>query len=200
MSSRAQYAPGAARGAEVRRDGDRWTLILVRELRHPAKDVWEALTDPEETSRVGAVRRRSKSWRDRTGEAHHGRGAKNHRLGITRHPAPTRRDCSSTAGARMKCDGNSSRSATARASRSGTTSAASSSRWARRLAHLPRRARSFSRRGSDGPHCWRRGDEVSVAAAKYRIREAVRHRRRAAKLNNVTGAQRAVKIKSPASS
>ncbi len=48
MSSRAQYTPGAARGAEVRKEEDRWTLILVRELRHPAEDVWEALTDPEE--------------------------------------------------------------------------------------------------------------------------------------------------------
>jgi len=46
MSSREEYAPGAAAGAEVRKDGDRWTLILVRELRHPAAKVWQALTDP----------------------------------------------------------------------------------------------------------------------------------------------------------
>lgn len=41
-----QYAPGPARGAQVRKDGEKWTLILVRELRHPAEMVWEALTDP----------------------------------------------------------------------------------------------------------------------------------------------------------
>ena len=48
MSSREQYAPGAAAGAEVRKDGDKWTLVLVRELRHPPAKVWQALTDPEQ--------------------------------------------------------------------------------------------------------------------------------------------------------
>jgi uncharacterized protein YndB with AHSA1/START domain len=47
MSSRDQYAPGAAAGADVRRDGERWTLVLVRDLSHPPARVWEALTDPE---------------------------------------------------------------------------------------------------------------------------------------------------------
>src|SRR5262245_53376471 len=42
-----QYAPGAAFGAEVRKDGDKWTLVLVRDLRHPPATVWQALTDPE---------------------------------------------------------------------------------------------------------------------------------------------------------
>jgi uncharacterized protein YndB with AHSA1/START domain len=46
MSSRESYAPGAATGAEVRKEGDRWTLVLVRELRHPPTAVWNALTDP----------------------------------------------------------------------------------------------------------------------------------------------------------
>jgi uncharacterized protein YndB with AHSA1/START domain len=41
-----QYVPGPARGAQVRKDGEKWTLILERELRHPAEMVWEALTDP----------------------------------------------------------------------------------------------------------------------------------------------------------
>jgi uncharacterized protein YndB with AHSA1/START domain len=48
MSSREQYAPSAAFGADVRKDGDRWTLILVRELRHPPRKVWQALTEPEQ--------------------------------------------------------------------------------------------------------------------------------------------------------
>jgi uncharacterized protein YndB with AHSA1/START domain len=47
MSGREQYAPGAASGAEVQKDGDTWTLVLVRDLRHPPKRVWQALTDPE---------------------------------------------------------------------------------------------------------------------------------------------------------
>jgi len=46
MSSREAYAPGAATGAEVRKDGYRWTLVLVRELRHSPTMVWSALTDP----------------------------------------------------------------------------------------------------------------------------------------------------------
>jgi uncharacterized protein YndB with AHSA1/START domain len=46
MSNREKYAPGAATGAEVRKDGDTWTLVLVRDLRHPPAKVWQALTDP----------------------------------------------------------------------------------------------------------------------------------------------------------
>jgi uncharacterized protein YndB with AHSA1/START domain len=48
MSIREKYTPGAAAGAEVRRDGDRWTLVVVRELRHPPAKVWQALTEPEQ--------------------------------------------------------------------------------------------------------------------------------------------------------
>jgi uncharacterized protein YndB with AHSA1/START domain len=47
MSSREQYVPGAAFGAEVRKEGETWTLVLIRELRHPPAKVWQALTDPE---------------------------------------------------------------------------------------------------------------------------------------------------------
>jgi hypothetical protein len=46
MIDREQYTPGPASGAQVRKDGDKWTLILVRELRHSPEKVWEALTDP----------------------------------------------------------------------------------------------------------------------------------------------------------
>jgi uncharacterized protein YndB with AHSA1/START domain len=46
MSEREQYAPGPANGAHVEKDGDRWTLVLVRELRHTPPLVWQALTDP----------------------------------------------------------------------------------------------------------------------------------------------------------
>lgn len=46
MADRAQYAPGPASGAQVRKDGEKWTLVLVRELRHAPEKVWQALTDP----------------------------------------------------------------------------------------------------------------------------------------------------------
>jgi uncharacterized protein YndB with AHSA1/START domain len=46
MTDHTQYAPGPARGAQVRKDGEKWTLILVRELRHSPEKVWQALTDP----------------------------------------------------------------------------------------------------------------------------------------------------------
>ena len=47
MTEQPQYVPGPARGAQVRKEeGEKWTLILVRELRHPPEKVWQALTDP----------------------------------------------------------------------------------------------------------------------------------------------------------
>jgi uncharacterized protein YndB with AHSA1/START domain len=46
MTAREQYAPSQAHGAQIRKDGESWTLILVRELRHSPEKVWQALTDP----------------------------------------------------------------------------------------------------------------------------------------------------------
>jgi hypothetical protein len=46
MADREQYIPGPAGGAQGRKDGEKWTLILVRELRHSPEKVWQALTDP----------------------------------------------------------------------------------------------------------------------------------------------------------
>ena len=46
MSDRELYTPGPARGAQVKKDRGKWTLILVRELRHSPEKVWQALTDP----------------------------------------------------------------------------------------------------------------------------------------------------------
>ncbi len=48
MNTRAQYQPGAASGARIEKDGDTWTLVLVRDLRHSPVKVWQALTDPEQ--------------------------------------------------------------------------------------------------------------------------------------------------------
>jgi len=55
MSGRETYAPGAAFGAKIHKQpaqapdkaAESWTLVLVRELRHPPAKVWTALTDPE---------------------------------------------------------------------------------------------------------------------------------------------------------
>ena len=46
MNRRDDYRPGAAAQADVRQEGDRWRLVLVRELRHSPQAVWAALTDP----------------------------------------------------------------------------------------------------------------------------------------------------------
>ncbi len=46
MGDRELYTPGPTMGAQVIKDGEKWTLILVRELRHPPEKVWQALTDP----------------------------------------------------------------------------------------------------------------------------------------------------------
>jgi hypothetical protein len=51
MSDLQQYTPGPASGARVQKDRgatgeEKWTLILVRELRHSPEKVWQALTDP----------------------------------------------------------------------------------------------------------------------------------------------------------
>ena len=47
MTNQAQDTYGPARGFEVQKSGEKWTLILVRQLRHAPQKVWEALTDPE---------------------------------------------------------------------------------------------------------------------------------------------------------
>jgi len=47
---REQYVPGPAKEAQVRKGGESWTLILVRELRHSPDKVWQALTDPAQLS------------------------------------------------------------------------------------------------------------------------------------------------------
>ncbi|MBO0862049.1 MAG: SRPBCC domain-containing protein [Chloracidobacterium sp.] len=51
MTDLDQYTPGPAYGARVEKDRvpddkDKWTLILVRELRHSPEKVWQALIDP----------------------------------------------------------------------------------------------------------------------------------------------------------
>ena len=51
MLEREQYTPGPANIARIQKDRgpngeEKWTLVLVRELRHSPEKVWEAITDP----------------------------------------------------------------------------------------------------------------------------------------------------------
>jgi uncharacterized protein YndB with AHSA1/START domain len=46
VTQREQYTPGPASGAQVRKDGEKWTLVLVRDLPHSPEKVWQALTEP----------------------------------------------------------------------------------------------------------------------------------------------------------
>jgi hypothetical protein len=46
MTTPQQYTPGPANLARVQKDGENWTLVLVRQLRHSPEKVWRALTDP----------------------------------------------------------------------------------------------------------------------------------------------------------
>ena len=46
MTNQEQYSPSPVSGAQVRKDGENWTLILVRELYHSPERIWKALTDP----------------------------------------------------------------------------------------------------------------------------------------------------------
>ncbi len=48
MNSFEQYAPGAAFGARIQKDEEKWTLVLVRDLAHSPAKVWQALTNPED--------------------------------------------------------------------------------------------------------------------------------------------------------
>lgn len=47
MSTRDRYSPGPAAGARIEKQGAQWTLVLVRDLRHPPAKVWSAITEPE---------------------------------------------------------------------------------------------------------------------------------------------------------
>lgn len=46
MNPQESYAPGPAMGATVEKNGDKWTLILIRQLRHAPASVWQAITEP----------------------------------------------------------------------------------------------------------------------------------------------------------
>jgi len=48
MTESDAYLPGPPNATVERKEGDKWTLVLVRDLRHPPDKVWRALTEPAE--------------------------------------------------------------------------------------------------------------------------------------------------------
>lgn len=47
MNNRDNYTPGTPDATIVDREGDNWTLALVRDLKHAPEKVWDAISDPE---------------------------------------------------------------------------------------------------------------------------------------------------------
>jgi uncharacterized protein YndB with AHSA1/START domain len=46
-----KYTLGPASGARVeKREGESWTLVMVRDMRHSPEKIWDALTDPAQLS------------------------------------------------------------------------------------------------------------------------------------------------------
>ena len=55
MSDRELYTPGPAHGARVKKDGEKWTLILVREFAPVAGKSLASANRPGASARVGAL-------------------------------------------------------------------------------------------------------------------------------------------------
>ena len=55
MTDRDQYAPGPASAAQIQEDGEKWTLIVVREFRHPPEKLWAGAHRPGASARVDAL-------------------------------------------------------------------------------------------------------------------------------------------------
>ena len=146
MTDREHYTPGPASGAEVRKDGEKWTLILVRELRHSPEKVWQALTDPAQL----------REWAPFDADRSLGMVGTTVTLTTVGAPSPhvsettvTRADAPELL--EYNWDG------------------------CCRVAHLPRCSGSPSQRNSHRPHRWSRGDEVRrLAAAERGVCQAVR--------------------------
>ena len=45
-TAREQYTPGPASLAHVEKEGEKWTLVVAKDLRQSPQRVWQALTDP----------------------------------------------------------------------------------------------------------------------------------------------------------
>ena len=129
MADREQYTPGPAGGARIERNGENWTLVLVRELRHPPEKVWQALTDPAHL----------REWAPFDADKSLGTAGTTVKLTTVGAPSPQvsettviRADAPKVLeynGGATKSDGSSKRWMAARASPCGTTSTVDSSRW-----------------------------------------------------------------------
>ena len=178
MSNREKYAPGPAAGAEVRKDGEKWTLVLVRDLRHPPAKVWQALTDPEHLREWAPFDADRNLGTRGHREALDGGGADAARLRDRGEAGRRAAGCSSTTGAAGPPLG-----ARAAGRRRHAAHALAQHRprlhldGRRGLAHLLRRAGSASRRSAHWTHRRPRGHEVRrLAAIERRVRKAVRRR------------------------
>ena len=182
MTDREQYTPGPASGAQIRKDRgqngeEKWTLILVRELRHSPEKVWQALTDPAHL----------REWAPFDADGSLGTVGTTVKLTTVGAPTPRITETTVTRADAPKvleynwgtsiCGGN------------------SKPRWWRhaadavdqhrsplhrhgccRVAHLFRCSGSPAQRNSHRPHGRPRGDEVRrLAAAERGVRQAVRY-------------------------
>jgi uncharacterized protein YndB with AHSA1/START domain len=178
MTDREQYAPGPASGAQVRKDRvqkdeDKWTLILVRELRHSPEKVWQALTDPahlrewapfDADGSLGMVGTVKLTWvgtpTPLVSETR-----------VTRADTPKVLEYNDIRWELEASGGGGTRLMAVAQHRSPLHLVGR-----RGLAHLFRCSGSASERNSHRPHRWWRGDEVRrLAAAERGVRKAVRY-------------------------
>ena len=78
MTAPKPYTPGPANLARVEKEGEHWTLVLVRPLRHPPESVWQALTDPDQL----------KEWAPFDADANLGQAGRSVKLGTVGTPTP----------------------------------------------------------------------------------------------------------------
>src|SRR5215813_9710076 len=95
MTAREQYTPGPANLAHIEKDGEKWTLVLVRMLRHPPEKVWQALIDPSQLAEWAPF------------DADGSLGAVGATVKLTTVGAPTLHTCSNTTGVASTCGGGS---------------------------------------------------------------------------------------------
>ena len=144
-----QYIPRPAYGAQIRKDGEKWTLILVRELRHSPEKVWQALTDPAHLREWAPFRNNSDASRRSQGASV--------QLGWLRYLVGTR-----SLWWRHAPDAVDQHRSPLH--RNGCC----------RVAHLFRCSGSPSQRNSHRPHrCWRGHEVRRLAATECRVRKAV---------------------------
>jgi uncharacterized protein YndB with AHSA1/START domain len=48
MTNRTTFEPGPLANVSCHASGNRWTLVFIRDLRHPPEKVWAALTEPDQ--------------------------------------------------------------------------------------------------------------------------------------------------------